>query len=368
MKVIHFSDTHLGYREYHAYDPITNVNQRELDVYNAFDEIVDNIIKIKPDLVIHAGDLFDSQRPTNRAISVAMKGMSNISKEKIPVVIIAGNHSTPRNRSEQPILEILNYFPGIHSVHHGKYKKIPIGECLIHAIPHMYSNEDLQNAIKKLNPDPTYKYNILTTHAAIRGINDISSKEFKEQTIPKSFLSKKFNYIALGHYHKFIKIQNNAYYCGSPEKFSFNEESYSNGFIDIDLDQFDLKHRSTKTRPMETITIDCKEKMSYNIMDELENKTQNIENKIIRLTYDKIKTQTYFELDQHKIKNMMASALHYEPCINIITEDNKIENISSIGDIKNEYDAYVNKQNMTKGDKNSILTLGKKYLDEAMGN
>ena len=359
----------MGYRDYGAYDLENSINQRESDTYKVFNEIIDYIIKVKPDLVIHAGDLFDSQRPTNRAISVAMQGLSKLSKKEIPVVVIAGNHSTPRDRSTPSILEILNYFPGIHSIHQGKYEKISIGKCLIHAIPHMYSNDELHTAITKLKLDDAYKYNILVTHAAIKGDTDIMSKEFKEQTIPRSFLSKKFSYIALGHYHKYIKIQDNAYYCGSPEKFSFNEESYNNGFLEVELDKFNIKHNHTNTRPMKTITINCKGLESENIMNSLEEEIRDIDGKIIKIVFDNIKKHAYYGLDKYKIKNMMASAIHYEPKINMISEDGgKIQTITTIGDIKSEYEVYIEKQDMPKKDKKIMLSLGLKYLDEVMTN
>ncbi|HDM25348.1 MAG TPA: exonuclease SbcCD subunit D, partial [Thermoplasmatales archaeon] len=66
LKIVHLADTHLGFS---AYRKITKdgLNQREVDVYNAFGRAVDKILEIKPDLIIHAGDLFDSVRPNNRA-------------------------------------------------------------------------------------------------------------------------------------------------------------------------------------------------------------------------------------------------------------------------------------------------------------
>ena len=72
MKILHVADTHLGYS---AYRKVTEdgINQREVDVYDAFKQFVDYAVKSKPDLIIHAGDLFDSVRPNNRAITFAIK-------------------------------------------------------------------------------------------------------------------------------------------------------------------------------------------------------------------------------------------------------------------------------------------------------
>src|SRR4030042_6269893 len=99
MKLIHFSDTHLGFSEYHKIDPVAGINQREQDFYNAWNFIIDDIISQKPDLVLHAGDLFHTTRPSNRAIAVALEGIQKLSDANIPIVLISGNHSPPKIRA-----------------------------------------------------------------------------------------------------------------------------------------------------------------------------------------------------------------------------------------------------------------------------
>ena len=91
MKFLHIADTHLGYSAYRKATP-DGINQREIDTYDAFKQFIDYAVKSKPDLIIHAGDLFDSVRPNNRAITFAIDQIIRVSKEKIPFVILAGNH------------------------------------------------------------------------------------------------------------------------------------------------------------------------------------------------------------------------------------------------------------------------------------
>ena len=95
MKILHIADTHLGFS---AYRKATDegINQREIDTYDAFKQFIDYAIENEPDLILHAGDLFDSVRPNNRAISTAVKQINRISKKKIPFVLIAGNHEHPK--------------------------------------------------------------------------------------------------------------------------------------------------------------------------------------------------------------------------------------------------------------------------------
>ena len=89
MKILHVSDTHLGYS---AYKKISDqgINQRELDNYNSFKQFINYAIKTKPDIIIHSGDLFDSVRPNNRAITFSINQMLRLLKSKIPFIVISG--------------------------------------------------------------------------------------------------------------------------------------------------------------------------------------------------------------------------------------------------------------------------------------
>ena len=71
MKIAHLADLHLGYRAYHR---ITSrgVNQREADVAEAFRRAVARVVEARPDLVLVAGDIFHTVRPTNTALPTAI--------------------------------------------------------------------------------------------------------------------------------------------------------------------------------------------------------------------------------------------------------------------------------------------------------
>ena len=100
MLIFHCADTHLGYRTFNKTAPLEDkdagLNQREADVYNAWDQLVQEAIRIKPDIFIHAGDFFDRVSPSNRAIVRAREGLYKLSEAGIKTIILAGNHETPR--------------------------------------------------------------------------------------------------------------------------------------------------------------------------------------------------------------------------------------------------------------------------------
>ena len=122
MKIIHFSDTHLGYNDLDILDE-NNINQREADFYDAFRQVVEQIKTIKPDYIIHTGDLFHRASPSNRAITFALEQFKIINSFGIPFILIAGNHSTPRTNLSSPILKIFENFENIYVSYNQEYKK-----------------------------------------------------------------------------------------------------------------------------------------------------------------------------------------------------------------------------------------------------
>ena len=104
MRLAHLADLHLGFRAYHRLVPgrdggaAPRYNAREYDVATAFRTALDRIIELEVDLVLVAGDVFHTVRPSNAAIAAAFRQFARLSAAlpDVPVVIIAGNHDSPR--------------------------------------------------------------------------------------------------------------------------------------------------------------------------------------------------------------------------------------------------------------------------------
>lgn len=85
VRIIHTSDTHLGYSQYHLSD-------RQDDFLDAFSQVVDAAIRDDVDVVVHSGDLFHNNRPTPTTIANTVKELQRLSDADIPFLAIIGNH------------------------------------------------------------------------------------------------------------------------------------------------------------------------------------------------------------------------------------------------------------------------------------
>lgn len=373
MKIIHFSDTHLGYAEGNKTDEF-GVNLRESDLYQAFTKVVNEIIELKPDLVIHAGDLFDNPRPTNKAINFVLKEVKKISKLGIPFILISGNHSTPRVRTASSIFEAFGLFDYVYPVHSLEYRKINIGDCAVHCLPHMITEKEMQDVFGALKPDPKADVNIAVAHVGVSAKSNYKMGEFNEQIIPyKSVVDKSgFDYIALGHYHKFIKVDDNAYYSGSIERLSFDDAGQEKGFVVIDIEKGkrSVKFHPIAIREMVRIgPIDCSGLTPPEIVKKVESSAgDKVKDKNVLVILDNLSRKKYVELDFSKLKGITSEAAYIKFTYEWATEAGQAISKTSIGNLATEFESFLSKQKDKDLDKKRLKQMGIDYLSKAMSS
>ena len=126
----------------------------------------------------------------------------------------------------------------------------------------------MKKNIKSVKIDKNYK-NILVTHAGITtSSNSFETGEFNEQKIPQKLVqNNKFSYVALGHYHRFQKVAENAYFSGATERFSFRHAKYKTGFLQVDVKDFKPKFIEIPARPMHRFNLNCKDENVGKILE-----------------------------------------------------------------------------------------------------
>ncbi|TSC63330.1 MAG: exonuclease SbcD, partial [Microgenomates group bacterium Gr01-1014_93] len=88
MKLLHFSDIHIGMENYGKLDPETGLSTRLLDFFNTFDFIVDTAISEKVDAVLFAGDAYKTRDPNPTQQRGFGERIRRIAKSGIPVILV----------------------------------------------------------------------------------------------------------------------------------------------------------------------------------------------------------------------------------------------------------------------------------------
>jgi exonuclease SbcD len=325
MRLVHLADIHLGFRQYQRQTP-TGINQREADVGESLQRVIDAVIALKPDLVLVAGDVFHTVRPTNPAILHGFRQFSRL-VQALPdakVVMIAGNHDTPRTAETGCILRLFTQL-GI-TVVDGKSNRVSIPELdlMILAVPDMALDR------ARLEPDLTAKYNILLLHGEIEGVLPKYGRELERASMEitqQELGADKWDYVALGHYHVYRRIAENAYYSGSLDYTSTNpwgelaEERETGiggkGIIEHDLAKKTHRfHPLPPTRPWVDLAPLSGAGLSPVALDEairdaLDKCDGGIDQKIVRLVVRDVPRHILRDLDHKALRDYKRRALHF---------------------------------------------------------
>jgi DNA repair exonuclease SbcCD nuclease subunit len=142
MKLVHIADTHLGLATSNKLDS-DGMNLREKLIYENFLAAIDRIIRLKPDVIVHAGDLFDHVKPKTRSYTTVLEAFERLQASGIPFIVIAGNHSIAKTRYTLSPFSVLEYHAtDLHVAYQYRYKRVELGETIFHLIPNMLRAEE----------------------------------------------------------------------------------------------------------------------------------------------------------------------------------------------------------------------------------
>jgi DNA repair protein SbcD/Mre11 len=263
----HISDTHLGFVQYHS-------EEREEDVYLAFNQAVDTSIKDHVDFVIFAGDIFHVPNPSGKAILVLANALKRLRQNNIDSFFILGEHDISRIRST-PIPFVYHNLDFSRYIGNGKpllyknallvgYDKRRKGEI------GTFENDFAASNLAAKNHQG---HKILVLHQGISEINKFAG-ELNSTDLPKNF-----TYYAMGHLHeqelkRYPHLGGPLAYPGSIEMTSSEGiKETQKGFYESDI--------SCQEATTNWIKLDIRPQISVKTsFDELENAVGNLIEKI----------------------------------------------------------------------------------------
>ncbi|MEA2440130.1 MAG: repair protein SbcD/Mre11 [Thermoleophilaceae bacterium] len=318
MKLAHLADTHLGLRQLH-YTLDGGRNTREQDIYNAFERAVDKIIELRPDAVVHSGDLFDGFHPSNTAIAVAFDQFKRLEEEGISTVVIAGNHSTPRVAAVDHVFGLLDRLGCVHAVH-AQPEVVEIGELAVTAIPHCNDPGQLREWLTDAKPSATHRFNVLVGHLGLDGLGRVGASEAGHIALSGETLEEVagFTYIALGHLHQFDRPRINAVYAGSLERVTWTDDTRRKGVVEVDLAADPLDERYVTLHPIENrrfLTLpEVNASQTANLTAAIVAAAErdDIAGAIVKLPIRDVPVEIYGAIDRRAIAKAFKLCLHLE--------------------------------------------------------
>ena len=263
MKLLHTSDWHVG--------KAIRRNSRADEHRAVIDEIVGLVGEHSVELVILAGDLFDTASPPPEAEAMVYRGLLDMARAGAQVAVIAGNHDNARRLGAvAPVFEAAGR---VHLVaeparpDEGGVLRLamPGGEDVRLALLPFVSQRGVVRA-KDLMEAAAYEnaqayaermrllievlcasfeadaVNVLAAHAFVHGGRlgggERAAHFVEEYALSAQAFPPTAGYVALGHVHRPQKIPGAApiWYCGSPLQLDFGEEDQAKQVNLVDIE------------------------------------------------------------------------------------------------------------------------------------
>jgi exonuclease SbcD len=269
LKILHTSDWHLGRSLY---------DRKRYDEFGKFLEWLTAFLKTeKIDIVLIAGDIFDTTTPGNRAQELYYQFLTRASKSGCRhIVITGGNHDSPTFlNAPKELLRFFNvYVIGAMTTNPVEevitlYDNSSLPEAIICAVPYLRdkdirtveAGENMEDKNRKLLEGIDSHYQTVgalalekrngTGNIPIIGMGHLFTaggnvtegdgvRELYvggEARVSGTIFPEYFDYLALGHLHTAQKVGNswNKRYCGSPIAMGFGEAGQEKRVIVVEF-------------------------------------------------------------------------------------------------------------------------------------
>jgi DNA repair exonuclease SbcCD nuclease subunit len=220
-RILHTADWQLGKPFASVPDPDKRLLlQRER--FDVIGRLAARVAEHRVDLVLVAGDLFDSPTPTNSVVSAAFQAIGEM---RVPVIAIPGNHDFggPGGPWGQAFLrrEMAELAPNFTLL--GDPQPLVLDPAVILPAPlgRRQVAGDPTAWIRHLDGElPTDRPRIVLAHGSVQGFSSAGDEEAQAASnqldLAKLPLAE-IDYVALGDWHGTKQVGDKAWYAGTPE-------------------------------------------------------------------------------------------------------------------------------------------------------
>ncbi|HAQ59465.1 MAG TPA: exonuclease sbcCD subunit D [Microbacterium sp.] len=252
MRILHTSDWHIG-RSFHGHATLDALA-------TVLTELVAQVAQNAVDLVVIAGDVFDSATPAAGCYPLLTDTLSAIRAAGARVVVTSGNHDSAARLGFQSTFAAAS---GIHVLTRPDQVSVPVTLVDEHGPVHVYGIPFLEpSLVRHVWPEVTLRTQEQTIAHAMRLVNDDRAerggrsiaiahcfaadveptpgveREIRQGTldvVPRSTFDGP-DYVALGHIHGRNELSARVRYAGAPLHYSFGEQNKPRGSWLVDLD------------------------------------------------------------------------------------------------------------------------------------
>ena len=267
MKIIHTADWHLG--------RILNGKSLLEDQAYILDEFVAAMQKEKPDVIVIAGDVYDTSYPSKAAIMLFEETINQLNLHmQIPMIVTNGNHDGKERlnygdkwfeKSQMYIRTELATMATPINIGNVNFYCLPF--ATISEVQAFFDDKTItthqaatQSCITYMAENlDTSQFNVLIGHMTVQGGTrsdserpiSIGTVESVEQDV-----FAPFNYVMLGHLHHPFSIDSEfIHYSGSLLQYSFSEVNQPKGYRMLLIDEMEQQQLFIPLEPKRQLEV-----------------------------------------------------------------------------------------------------------------
>lgn len=253
IRLLHTADIHLGAKFIGLGEK--GMVQRE-QVRATFKKLIGLAVDERADIVLIAGDLFDSNQQPKSNIDLVIEQFGALASANIPVCLIPGTHDCFDSSS---IYKKVNFEEACSNLKlftqdGWSYKEFPSLSLTIYGRPNA-SNRSHKSPLEGLKRLTESKYQVAMAHGSL----DIGKMEEDDHVFTTEQLqNSQMNYVALGHWHDSYSCTDKAWYSGAPEMIARDQKQPGNILLVTIQDSGEVKVESRQigVRCRDTLEID----------------------------------------------------------------------------------------------------------------
>jgi hypothetical protein len=372
-RLVALGDAHLGRTHLAHLRDAEGRNLREEDFLRSFAWGVETTIELEPDGFLWLGDVFDHARPTYRTFAHVLAGLQRLADTGIAGVAISGNHDTPRIRGTgSPYDALERVFPNVSFAWRMESLAAELAGVVVHAVPQTLSVPDLkvqlEAAAGRFDADRT---NLLIAHVALTSLPARAYRDINELEVEEAAFDKRFDMVVLGHYHAQQKVSKRTWYAGSTDTFWFSDSpDVPKGLVVIDTESGAVEHvPNPNERPLATVSLAAESMSPAELVDAVEAGGKGTpDGAIVRVYLNNVDPAAFRQIANEQFQEAVPRALWVQAEPDFGAQALAVQGGPMIGSLEQEWAGYVEVQDLAGLDRDRVVAIGTRFLQDAKGD
>ena len=361
MKILHTADWHAGLVSWKN----SKGKDRNAEIEGILDQILEIAREESVDLVLIAGDVVhDRKSPNLRTLEIVLKALKGFS-EIAPTVLVLGNHDW------EGLLTYGKLMENLWVIGFGDFRRLDIdtngGRVSVYTLPYVSGGMGLLHGMNKVkqvlvdklnsfaNDEPPTDYKVLVGHAMVDGIINIPEENRISLILEKKNFGGNFDYVALGHVHSHIIVQDlpKTVYSGSIFQLNFGEENEDKGFVIAEIGR-GTNVRFIKVDHKKLKTIDARDLEEVEIFEKVEEALDE---------FDYVRVKIH-----RRNADVIPKLMNIEGVVQVLTEEERSEVRVTLSNSESPISvlrAYVEENLKARFEDERLVRRGMEIFDEA---